>query len=97
MRKPTIDPNRGTGRTTRQMLAAPQGAVFVSAHAGSVSYDKALALKHGRSDLKIVAPDWFSGGRWTGLRLTGIVIDHATQMTEQRQEYLQMALTRVRK
>ena len=92
-----IDPNRCTGRTTRQMLAAPQGAVFVSAHAGSVSYDKALALKHGRSDLKIVTPDWLTGGRWVGLELTGIVFDHDMQMTEQRQEYLRMALTRVRK
>ena len=91
-----IDPNRGTGRTTRQMLAAPQGAVFVSAHVGTVSYDKALALKHGRSDLKIVPPVWLTGGRWVGLRFTGIVVDHAASLSEGEQAWLQRALTYVR-
>jgi hypothetical protein len=88
-----IDTERGTGRTTKQMVNAPHGAVFVSCHPSAVAHDRELAQKHGRADLKIVAPRWLETG-WIGHELTGVVVDHAARV---RQEWLDRALTRVRK
>jgi hypothetical protein len=93
---PRPDPDRGTGRTTRQMLAAPQDAVFISCRAARVRYDRDLAAKHGRQDLLVLAPNWLTGWRWQGLRLTGIVVDHDAELNEREQIELRNALTRVR-
>jgi hypothetical protein len=90
-----IDPDRGTGRTTRQMVAAPQGAVFISARFAA-GHDKQLALKHGRSDLVVVARHWLTERRWEGRLFTGIVVDHDARLTEKEQILLEAALTRVR-
>jgi len=91
-----IDPLRGTGRTTKQMLDAPQGAVFISAHAGSTSYDWGLAQESGRTDLRVVAPTWLTNQSWRGLSFTGIVVDHAARLNVAEKHALQGALTRVR-
>ena len=88
---------RGTGRTIRQMLDAPKGAVFVSCHSGSMDYDRRLARKHGREDLRIVSPEWLTGDRWRGLSISGIVVDHATKLTDRQIECLVILFTRVRK
>jgi hypothetical protein len=72
--------DRGTGTTTRQMEAAPNGTVFVWVHA-EISYPKALAHKIGRDDLEIVGPDWLENDRWRGRTLTGVVVDHAAILT----------------
>ena len=71
--------DRGTGRTTNQMLAAPKGAMFVSCCTGAMNHDRDLARKIGRSDLYIVGPDIFNndGERLRGKELTGFVVDHA--------------------
>lgn len=92
-----IDALRGTGRTVRQMLDAPQGAVFVSHHASACGYDIELAEKHGRPDLKIVAPGWLSGGAWRGRMFSGIVVDHDAYLSAGEQMYLRAVMTRVRK
>jgi hypothetical protein len=91
-----IDPDRGTGRTTRQMLAAPQRAIFISCNECTVSHDRHLAKKHGRPDLQIVPPRWISDQRWRGHELTGIVVDHAAKLTDHHIVELHHALTRVR-
>ena len=97
MRKPpAVDPNRCTGRTTRQMQGAPYGAVFVSAHPGCVRHDRDLAAFHGRRDLTVVAPDWLTSRRWQGMTFTGIVIDHAADLSMKELTLLQHALVRVR-
>ena len=44
--------DRGTGRTTEQMEAAPKGAVFVWVNS-YLSYPKHLAVSLGRQDLLI--------------------------------------------
>jgi hypothetical protein len=50
---------RGTGRTTAQMRAAPQNAVFVWCN-NHLHYPAALAKHLGRTDLEIVSPDWLN-------------------------------------
>lgn len=90
------DPYRGTGRTTLQMLNAPQGAVFISCHHGVLGHDKRLAIKHGRPDLKVFDSSWITSGRWHGQLFTGIVIDHAARLTTTEREQLKHAITRIR-
>jgi hypothetical protein len=46
------DSQRGTGRTTKQMRDAPQGAIFVWCN-GHTDYPRALARHLGREDLRI--------------------------------------------
>lgn len=87
--------DRGTSRTTQQMLSAPREAVFISCHARACDYDRRLAHKIGRDDLRIVEPSWLDHG-WYGKILTGIVIDHAANLTEKQHCDLRLALTRVR-
>ena len=91
-----IDQERGTGRTTRQMEAAPHGAIFISANHSTMRCDIELSRRIGRSDLRIVRPDWLTDRRWMGLWLPGIVIDHATKLNEEQRFFLTAALTRVR-
>jgi hypothetical protein len=89
-----VDPERCTGRTTRQMQAAPPDAVFVSANHGTKGYDKELASKINRNDLKIVDSSWLTSHRWQGAFFSGI--DHAAKLTKEEQRCLELALTRVR-
>lgn len=93
---PTPDPDRCTGRTTKQMLDAPIGAVFISCHYGALDHDRHLAVKHGRPDLKVFDSSWITSARWQGQTLTGIVIDHAAKLTQREGADLRYALTRVR-
>lgn len=79
-----MDARRGTGRTTKQIVDAPIGAVFVWGQS-VIDYPVALAAKLGRDDLWIVPPRWLDlllEGTWSGIRFSGIVIDHAAQLTE---------------
>lgn len=70
-----MDSERGTGRTTKQIKDAPQGAVFVCPPC-AVDYIRRLAEHLGRTDLRIERPDYFIRGRWLGLRFH-VVVDHA--------------------
>lgn len=71
---------RQTGRTTLQMRAAPQGAVFVWCNE-ELFYPKALARDIGREDLKIISPRGIEWGQASRGRIPGIVVDHAAQLT----------------
>jgi hypothetical protein len=95
MSKPIIQQYRGDGTTTRQMQAAPQGAIFIwcTYH---VDYPKGLAHKIGRDDLVIVSPHWLTDMRWAGRELTGIVLDHALTLERSQWDELQRAMSRVR-
>lgn len=67
--------NRQSGRSTKQMISAPAGSLYVVHTFCSVSYYKELAKKNGREDLIIIAPYQirdYSIGR----KISGIVIDH---------------------
>ena len=66
---------RGRGRTTAQMLAAPAGAVYVWCN-GHIGYPHALAKELKRSDLRIVSPTDVERGYLKGLRKP-VVVDHA--------------------
>lgn len=72
---------RGDGETTRQMLAAPNGAVFVWCNKFT-SYAKSLVHHLMRDDLVVVPVGWLTGDGWRGQTLPGLVIDHAAQLTE---------------
>lgn len=81
---------RGTGRTTEQMKAAPQGAIFVWCN-GHVSYPRNLSRGIGRGDIRIETPSYFEN-RWHGY-CGPLVVDHATLEyldKQQRHGYLEM-------
>jgi hypothetical protein len=90
-----IDKERGTGRTTEQMRAAPIGAIFISPHAATIGYNKSLAAYIDRKDLKVVSTLWLEEG-WRGVTLTGIVIDHAANLNDRQQNLLVEAQSRIR-
>jgi len=71
---------RGTGITTRQMTEAPTGAVYVWCNS-ELLYPMHLALHLGRRDLQIVGPSWLDMPKCYRL-LTGVVVDHAADLTE---------------
>jgi hypothetical protein len=77
MKPYTIDPNRGTGRTTRQLEAMPLNGVFICPNRASMYYTQNLTRKINRSDIQLVAPNWVTSMRWQGMRYTAIVLDHA--------------------
>lgn len=87
---------RGTGRTTRQIQAAPKGAIFVWVNSGSIQYARDLAASLGRSDLTIVSPSWLEERRFMGLELTGLIADHALELNSRLMEVYRQAHFRVR-
>lgn len=91
------DGERGTGRTTRQIASAKQGALFVVLNSRMIDYTKLLAFERGRTDLKIVSLETASRHGWErtrGLRgKNAVVLDHACwqQMSRTtRQEFLEL-------
>jgi hypothetical protein len=72
------DRERGTGRTTEQLKAAPACAIYLWPVQQSVGYVRHLAHQLGRDDLEIRhirALD--EPQRFQGLRRLNIVVDHA--------------------
>lgn len=86
---------RGDGKTTRAMQAAPRGAVYIWCN-GYLDYPTELARKLGRIDLKIVRPVWLERRMYLGLELTGLVVDHAAQLDRAQFDRYREALARVR-
>jgi hypothetical protein len=86
---------RGSGKTTRAMVAAPKGAVFVWVN-HHLDYPKHLAKFLGRDDLKIVSPEWIEDRHWAGLELTGLVKDPDTRFTNVQWDRWRYAKTRIR-
>ena len=87
---------RGSGQTTRQMVSAREGSVFVWVNHDTL-YAKKLAARIGRTDLEIVGPQWLENG-WIGRSISGLVIDHAARqfMTATQRENIAHACVRVR-
>lgn len=87
---------RLTGATTRQMLEAPQKAVFIWFD-DHLSYPKELARKHGREDLQVVGPSWLeTPNGWAGREFSDIVHDHALVLNDRQRHGWEYAITRIR-
>jgi len=91
-----MDGYRGTGRTTRQMVAAQKEAIYIWAN-NQLAYPARLASAIGRNDLRIVSPEWITEGRFRGLELSGLVLDHATRLNTDEWNSYGEALARVRR
>ncbi len=77
---------RLNGKTTRQMQAAPLGAVYVWCNT-RLDYPLHLAQYLGRTDLKIVSPNWVHPEKLRGYRQRiNMVVDHATEWTPHLRE-----------
>lgn len=96
---PPHDPNRGTGRTTRQLEALPQKGIFISCNHACMYYNIQLTRKLNRTDIQVVGPDWVTSMRWQGMKFTAIVLDHAYPDVNHRNQlfynYFNQALARV--
>lgn len=87
---------RGKGRTTEQVKAAPQGAIYVW-YSDRLHDARVFAVKAGRGDLVMVAPSWLSDRRWMGMRAPAIVVDHATKLTDEQRDLLVYARQQIRR
>jgi hypothetical protein len=76
--------DRQTGKTTRQMRAAPKGAVFIWCNA-QLDYPRILAKRIGREDLRIKSPTWLERA-YLGHEYLFIVVDHAARLTGRQYE-----------
>jgi hypothetical protein len=81
--------DRGTGRTSDLLRAAPREAVFVWCN-DRLEYPKQLARAVGRSDLMVVAPSWLQHGL-IGRRGKCVVVDHAARLSEHQLAILREA------
>lgn len=66
--------NRGTGRTSRQMLEAPRDAFYIWP-TPYTWYPKSLAQYLGRGDLRVISPE--SAAHELRVHHADFVIDHA--------------------
>lgn len=64
------------GKTSRQMVRAERGAVYVWPNR-NLDYPRNLARHLGRDDLEIVSFSWVERGEWRGREIRKIVVDHA--------------------
>ena len=72
--------NRGSGRTTGQMLEAPMGAVFVWC-GSNLDYPRLLAERIGRTDLQLERLSWLLDySRLAGRRIPAVIVDHAAEI-----------------
>lgn len=76
---PTTTSDRQTGRTSRQIIEAPECAVFVCAE-NSVYYAKQLAAALGRPDIRCVITSALTRHGYLNGLDAFIVVDHAAQM-----------------
>jgi hypothetical protein len=84
LKKPWLDKFRCQGWTTKQMQEAPVGAIFVWCNE-ALSYPRDLARALKRADLRIIAPPRMQDAhRWGGRWLSGVVVDHASRLTEEQ-------------
>lgn len=70
--------DRQTGRTTRQLKAAPRNAHYVAPTSSSVHYILDLCWKLQRTDIRVVGPSWLETESYRGLKPSEVVMDHAT-------------------
>lgn len=89
--------DRRTGLTTKQMLTAPEDAVYVWVN-NVLEYPRILARELGRTDLTIVPVSWLDVRSVAGRTFTGVVLDHAARPSSQQWDvYLKYVLPRIRK
>ena len=78
------------------MVNAPKHAVYIWVN-NQTAYPRRLASMLDRKDLKIVGPDWLTLGVWRGMELTGVVLDHATELNTDGRDAYSEVRTRVRR
>lgn len=76
---------RGSGKTTELMKAAPIGAIYIWVNS-HLDYPRQLAKLIGREDLQIESPSYLEGTRYYGLCLSGLLLDHAVDLTDAQWE-----------
>lgn len=82
------------GRTRQQISDAPRNAVYVWVN-WVTEYPERLARDLNRRDLAFVSPQWLEAERWRGRLLTGLVVDHAVELSPIQVQSLHEALARV--
>lgn len=85
--------DRQTGRTTRQMLAAPKNSFYVWANE-SLSYPRSLAMKLDRNDLQIKPLSWLRLDNVRGRRILTVTIDHAAPWNDETVAVMEYALSK---
>jgi hypothetical protein len=83
-----MDEERGTGRTTRQILKAPQGALYIWVNS-NLFYPKMLAHHLGRQDIKFASPRSLRMRELQGRRRSQIIIDHAAVLDREMLDYIE--------
>lgn len=73
---------RRTGKTTRQILDAPIGAVFICLNQTNVDDVRKLCSELCREDLILKSLSWLDSTDWRGRRFTGVILDHACWDTD---------------
>lgn len=79
------DPQRQSGRTTRQMLAAPAAAAFIWPN-NKLDYPRQLSRHLQREDLNVFPPEDVL--RIGDKRATDIVVDHAASLTAEQMRHV---------
>jgi hypothetical protein len=82
---------RGTGITSKQIKNAPRRAVFVWVNSHT-DYARRLARKLGREDLEIISPGQLTPDRQCGRRITGVVVDHACELSKRQYEVIEQIM-----
>lgn len=71
------DDSKGTGRTTRALLKAPRGCLYICPTTASVKVIRSMAEKLGRYDIRFIADTSLRKDRLLGCKRSLIVLDHA--------------------
>jgi len=87
--------DRGTGITTKQLKEAPKNSIFIWLD-NHLSYPKRLCFDLGRKDIEVVQPSWIESDRWRGRVFGGIIVDHATILTNKQYDILAEIKSRIR-
>jgi hypothetical protein len=83
--------DRQSGRTTAQMLACPEGAIYVWPNS-QLYYPECLKQSLGRRDLEIVTPSWVCPPNLRGATRRVVAHDHATRCEGMHGAWLGQAL-----
>lgn len=85
---------RCTGRSTRQMQAAPRNALYL-VNREQMRYARDLAHKHGRDDLKIAdANQFFRDNHYKGVT-DPVIVDHCLDLSREEFTVLQIHNSRI--
>ena len=84
--------SRGDGTTSRQLLEAPRGAIYICSDQRNAEYTRRLAHHLGRHDISCKTPEFFRCG-WQGNRGLKVIIDHFAMeaMTNEQRDMAEIA------